>query len=88
MRERPIPFHPLGARKIVGTHGISASSDPAPAVRCRIDHRRRSAASHCITDEEYWPERRNWKMFLEWFEIMVSSETFDMEMGEIEREDA
>ena len=30
------------------------------------------------TDEEAWPENRNWKMFNDWFEIEVNSEVFDL----------
>ena len=31
-----------------------------------------------ITDEEYWPKNRTWKVFQEWFEVQVSSEVFDL----------
>ena len=40
-----------------------------------------------ITDEELWPEKRNWKMFNEWFDIEISSEVFDMVDLAIEKEE-
>ncbi|MBL7153177.1 MAG: hypothetical protein ISS79_05635 [Phycisphaerae bacterium] len=40
-----------------------------------------------ITAEEYWPKKRNWKMFNDWFDLEVNSEVFDLVDGDIEKED-
>ena len=37
--------------------------------------------------EELWPEKRNWKMLNEWFDIEIHSEVFDLAEGTIEKED-
>lgn len=39
------------------------------------------------TDEELWPQKRNWKMFKEWFDIEINSEVFDLVNGRIEKEE-
>jgi len=39
------------------------------------------------TTEELWPEKRNWKMLNEWFDIEIHSEVFDLVDGRIEKED-
>ena len=40
-----------------------------------------------VTDEEFWPQKRNWKMFKEWFDIEINSEVFDLVDARIEKED-
>ena len=39
-----------------------------------------------ITAEELWPQKRNWRMFKEWFDIEINSEVFDLVDGRIEKE--
>ena len=40
------------------------------------------------TAEELWPQKRNWKMFQEWFSIEINSEVLDLVVDEeIEKED-
>jgi len=38
------------------------------------------------TDENVWPKNRNWKMFLDWFEIEMNSEVFDLAGSSIVKE--
>lgn len=40
------------------------------------------------TDEELWPQKRDWKMFQQWFDVEINSEVFDL-VGdeEIEKEE-
>ena len=40
-----------------------------------------------VTAKEWWPGKRNWKVFKEWFEIEINSEIFDLVDGEVEKED-
>ncbi len=40
-----------------------------------------------VATEDLWPEKRNWKMLNEWFDIEIYSEVFDLVDGSIEKED-
>lgn len=40
-----------------------------------------------VTVEEWWPAKRDWKVFREWFEIEISSELFDLVKGAVQKED-
>ncbi len=40
-----------------------------------------------ITDPAYWPVRRSYEMFLEWFDVELHSEVIDTQKGKIEKED-
>jgi hypothetical protein len=40
-----------------------------------------------VTADELWPAKRDWKAFMEWFEIEINSEVFDLVEGVVERED-
>jgi hypothetical protein len=37
--------------------------------------------------EELWPKKRTWKIFQEWFEIEINSSVFDLDDGNIEKEE-
>ena len=39
------------------------------------------------TEENLWPQKRNWKMFQDWFSIEINSEVFDFVDGTIKKED-
>lgn len=40
-----------------------------------------------VTVERWWPAKRDWKVFKEWFEIEINSEVFDLVDGAVEKED-
>jgi hypothetical protein len=40
-----------------------------------------------VTVAEWWPGKRNWKVFKEWFEIEINSEVFDLVDEAIEKDD-
>ena len=40
-----------------------------------------------VTDKDFWPKKRNWKMFIKWFDIEINSEVFDLVNRDIEKED-
>jgi len=37
--------------------------------------------------ERWWPAKRDWKVFKEWFEIEINSEVFDLVDGAVEKEE-
>lgn len=39
------------------------------------------------TLEDWWPQKRNWKMFREWFEIEIHSSVLDMTDSPIQKEE-
>jgi hypothetical protein len=40
-----------------------------------------------VTAEEWWPAKRDWKVFKEWFEIEINSEVFDLVDRAVEKEE-